>query len=78
MLKISITRDEKIYVADMEVNINDFNEIFKSLWKDEMPVVINADEAVNYGLVMKVVSLAQVMGVKQLGFLTLDKEPRKR
>jgi len=78
MLKISITRDEKIYVADMEVNINDFNEIFKSLWKDEMPVVINADEAVNYGLVMKVVSLAQVMGVKQLGFLTLDKEPRKK
>jgi len=78
MLKISITKDEKIYVADMEVNINDFNDIFKSLWQDEMPVVINADEAVNYGLVMKVVSLAQIMGVKQLGFLTLDKEPRNK
>jgi biopolymer transport protein ExbD/biopolymer transport protein TolR len=77
MLKVTITKDEKIFVADMEVHLNDFNEIFKSLWQDEMPVVINADESVNYGIVMKVVSLAQVAGVKQLGFLTLDKEKKK-
>jgi len=77
MLKVTITRDEKIYVADMEVHLNDFNEIFKSLWQDEMPVVINADESVHYGIVMKVVSLAQVAGVKQLGFLTLDKDKKK-
>jgi biopolymer transport protein ExbD/biopolymer transport protein TolR len=77
MLKVTITRDEKIFVADMEVHLNDFNEIFKSLWQDEMPVVINADESVNYGIVMKVVSLAQIAGVKQLGFLTLDKETKK-
>jgi Biopolymer transport protein len=77
MLKVTITRDEKIYVADMEVHLNDFNEIFKSLWQDEMPVVINADESVHYGIVMKVVSLAQVAGVKQLGFLTLDRDKKK-
>ncbi|MDR2581828.1 MAG: biopolymer transporter ExbD [Fibromonadaceae bacterium] len=77
MLKVSITKEEKIFIADMEVNINDFNEIFKSLWQDEMPVVINADEAVNYGIVMKIVSLVQIAGVKQLGFLTLDREPKK-
>jgi len=78
MLKVTITKDEKIYVADMEVHLNDFNEIFKSLWQDEMPVVINADESVNYGIVMKVVSLAQIAGVKQLGFLTLDRDKEKR
>jgi biopolymer transport protein ExbD/biopolymer transport protein TolR len=78
MLKVTITKDEKIFVADMEVHLNDFNEIFKSLWQNEMPVVINADESVNYGIVMKVVSLAQIAGVKQLGFLTLDKEEKKR
>ncbi|MCL1966857.1 MAG: biopolymer transporter ExbD [Fibromonadales bacterium] len=77
MLKVTITKDEKIFVADMEVHLNDFNEIFKSLWQDEMPVVINADESVHYGIVMKVVSLAQVAGVKQLGFLTLDKDKKK-
>jgi biopolymer transport protein ExbD/biopolymer transport protein TolR len=78
MLKISINKEEKIYVDEMEVRIDDFNEIFKSLWKEEMPVVINADEAVHYGIVMKVVSLVQVAGVKQLGFLTLDKEGKKK
>jgi biopolymer transport protein ExbD/biopolymer transport protein TolR len=78
LLKVSITKDQKIFVEDMEVNINDFNEIFKSLWQNEIPVVINADEAVNYGIVMKVVSLVQVAGVKQLGFLTLDKEPKRK
>jgi biopolymer transport protein ExbD/biopolymer transport protein TolR len=77
MLKVTITKDEKIFVADMEVHLNDFNDIFKSLWQDEMPIVINADESVNYGIVMKVVSLAQVAGVKQLGFLTLSKETKK-
>jgi len=77
MLKVTITRDEKIFVSDMEVHLNDFNEIFKSLWQNDMPVVINADESVNYGIVMKVVSLAQVAGVKQLGFLTLDRDKKK-
>jgi len=78
MLKVSITKDEKIFIEDMEVHINDFNGIFKSLWKDDMPVVINADEAVNYGIVMKVVSLVQLAGVKQLGFLTLEKNPERK
>ncbi|GHV12584.1 protein TolR [Fibrobacterales bacterium] len=72
MLKVSITKDGKIFVADMGVELDNFTEIFKSLWQSEMPVVINADESVNYGLVMKVVSLVQAAGVKQLGFLTLD------
>jgi len=78
LLKVSITKDEKIFIEDMEVQINDFNGIFKSLWKDEVPVVINADESVNYGIVMKVVSLVQIAGVKQLGFLTLEREPERK
>jgi len=78
MLKISIDRKEKISIEDMEVPIGDFDDIFKSLWKDDMPVVINADSSVHYGIVMKVVSLVQVAGVKQLGFLTLDREEKKQ
>jgi len=78
MLKVTIDKDKKIYVDDMQVQIDDFNEIFKSSWKDDVPVVINADESVNYGIVMKVVTLVQIAGVKQLGFLTLDKNPEKK
>jgi len=77
LLKISIDKKEKISIEDMEVPLNDFDEIFKSLWKDNVPVVINADSSVHYGIVMKVVSLVQVAGVKQLGFLTLNKEEKK-
>lgn len=72
MLKVSITKQEEIYIADMQVDFDGFNTVFKSLWNGEMAVVINADESVNYGLVMKVVTKVQKLGVTKLGFLTLN------
>ena len=72
LLKVSITKNEKIYIADMQVDFDGFNTVFKSLWNGEMAVVINADESVNYGLVMKVVTKVQKLGVTKLGFLTLN------
>ena len=72
LLKVSITKNEEIYIADMQVDFSSFNNVFKSLWNGEMAVVINADEAVNYGLVMKVVTKVQKLGVTKLGFLTLN------
>ena len=69
---MSITKNEEIYIADMQVDFDGFNTVFKSLWNGEMAVVINADEAVNYGLVMKVVTKVQKLGVTKLGFLTLN------
>jgi len=78
MLKVTIDKEEKIFIADMQVQLDDFNEIFKSTWRDDVPVVINADETVKYGIVMKVVTLVQIAGVKQLGFLTLDRDPEKK
>ena len=72
LLKISITKNEEIYIADMMVDFSSFNSVFKSLWNGEMAVVINADESVNYGLVMKVVTHVQKLGVTKLGFLTMN------
>ena len=72
LLKVSITKNEEIYIADMQVDFDGFNNVFKSLWNGEMAVVINADEAVNYGLVMKVVTKVQKLGVTKLGFLTMN------
>lgn len=72
MLKVSITKEEAIYIADMQVDFSSFNNVFKSLWHDEMAVVINSDEDVHYGLVMKVVTQVQKLGVTKLGFLTLN------
>ena len=59
LLKVSITKNEELYIADMMVDFASFNNVFKSLWNGEMAVVINADESVNYGLVMKVVTQVQ-------------------
>ena len=70
--KISITKNEEIYIADMMVDFSSFNSVFKSLWNGEMAVVINSDEDVHYGLVMKVVTQVQKLGVTKLGFLTLN------
>lgn len=72
MLKVSITKAGKIFVADMEVQLKDFDGVFKSLWANDAPVVINADEEVEYGIVMKVVTEVQNAGVTKLGFLTLS------
>ena len=72
LLKVSITKNEELYIADMMVDFKSFNNVFKSLWNGEMAVVINADESVNYGLVMKVVTKVQKLGVTKLGFLTLN------
>ena len=52
LLKISINKNREIYVADMKVELKDFNNIFKSIWDKQSPVVINADETVDYGTVM--------------------------
>ena len=72
LLKVSITKNEEIYIADMQVDFGSFNNVFKSLWNGEMAVVINSDENVHYGLVMKVVTQVQKLGVTKLGFLTMN------
>ncbi len=77
VLKVSVTKDAEVYIADMQVDFSGFNSVFKSLWDGEQAVVINADESVPYGFVMKVVTAVQKAGVKKLGFLTLSPEEIK-
>ena len=72
LLKVSIPKNEEIYIADMQVDFGSFNNVFKSLWNGDMAVVINSDEDVHYGLVMKVVTQVQKLGVTKLGFLTMN------
>ena len=71
LLNVSITKNLEIFIADMQVDMESFESIFKSLWNGEMAVVINSDEAVSYGFVMKVVTQVQKLGVTKLGFLTM-------
>ena len=72
LLKVSITKDDEIYIAEMRVDFDSLNSVFQSLWNGEMAVVINSDESVRYGLVMQVVTQVQKLGVTKLGFLTMN------
>ena len=73
LLKVSITKNEEVYIADMMVDFeNSFNSVFKSLWDGQMAGVINSDEDVHYGLVLKVITQVQKLGVTKLGFLTMN------
>lgn len=71
MLKVTIDKNNKVFVAELPVDLREFSKMFNSIWDKQQAVVINADETVDYGMVMKVVSAVQVSGVTKLGFLTL-------
>lgn len=77
LLKVSITKQREVSVADMKVELRDFKKIFTSIWDKKSPVVINADSAVDYGLVMQIVTKVQNAGVTKLGFLTLKPDEVK-
>ena len=77
LLKVSITKQREVSVADMKVEMRDFKKIFISIWDKKSPVVINADSTVDYGLVMKIVGDVQKAGVTQLGFLTIPPDEEK-
>lgn len=70
LLRVSIDPDQKFYIADQEVSVKDFNPVFTQMWDGETAVIVNSDAVVPYGVVMKVVSRIQSLGVTKVGFLT--------
>ncbi len=70
LLRVSIDKEEKLFIADHGVKISEFNEVFKNNWDGESAVIVNSDAKVPYGKVMKVVSRIQTLGVTKVGFLT--------
>ncbi len=70
LLTISVDKDRRIFVEKQETTLAAFATNFKASWDGQSPVVVNADAAVPYGWVMKIVSRAQALGVVKIGFLT--------
>ena len=70
LLRVSIDKEEKLFIAERGVKISEFNEVFKNNWDGESAVIVNSDAKVPYGKVMKVVSRIQTLGVTKVGFLT--------
>jgi biopolymer transport protein ExbD/biopolymer transport protein TolR len=71
---IQITIDDRndIYIDQEMVSLVDFRKRFREVFagRDDVPVFVNADRKVPYGIVVRVISEIQNAGVLKLGFLT--------
>jgi len=72
-IQISINDRGEIYVDHEMVSLVDFRKRFSEVFagRSDMPVFVNADKKVPYGLFVKVISEVQNAGVVKLGFLTM-------
>jgi len=72
-LQVSINSRNEIYIDQHQVALLDFRREFKEIFtgRDDIPVFVNADKQVPYGMVIRIISELQNAGVVKLGFLTL-------
>jgi biopolymer transport protein ExbD len=71
-LSVSIDAASKIYIDRTEVPLENLESELKKLHASnpEIAVQLNADQAVNYGIVAKAISSVDRAGVKRLSVLT--------
>jgi biopolymer transport protein TolR len=72
-IQVSINSRNEIYIDQQKVSLLDFRREFKSIFinRTDIPVFVNADKKVPYGMVIRIISELQNAGVVKLGFLTL-------
>ena len=72
-IQISINGHNEIFIDQERTNQVDFKRRFKEVFanRTKVPVFVNADKKVPYGLVIRVIADIQSAGVVKLGFLTL-------
>ena len=71
-IQVSINERREIFVDHEMVSLVDFRRTFREVFggRADVPVFVNADQKVPYGLVIRVISDIQNEGVVKLGFLT--------
>ena len=72
-IQVSINNHNEIFIDQERTNLVDFKRRFKEVFanRTKVPVFVNADKKVPYGLVVRVIADIQKAGVVKLGFLTL-------
>mgnify|MGYP006279140289 CR=1 FL=1 len=75
-IQVSINGRNEIFVDQEKVGLVDFRRRFRQVFagRVDVPVFLNADKRVPYGIVVRVVSEIQNAGVVKLGFLTVPLE----
>jgi len=77
-IQVSINERNEIYIDQERISLLAFKRMFREVFagRTDIPVFINADKRVPYGLVIRVISDIQNAGVVKLGFLTLPLEDK--
>jgi biopolymer transport protein TolR len=72
-IQVTIDGHHEIFIDQDKVSLIDFRREFKNVFagRKDVPVFVNADKKVPYGLVIRVISDIQKSGVVKLGFMTL-------
>jgi biopolymer transport protein TolR len=79
-IQVSIDSHHEIFIDQERVPLSDFGRRFRQVFASRVtvPVFVNADRRVPYGLVMRVITDIQNAGVVKLGFLTQPQERKSR
>jgi biopolymer transport protein TolR len=72
-IQISVNGRSEIYIDEERVSLLDFKRRFREVFgsRTSVPVFVNSDKKVPYGLVIQLIADVQAAGVVKLGFLTL-------
>ncbi|MCX8014936.1 MAG: biopolymer transporter ExbD [candidate division WOR-3 bacterium] len=78
-IMISIDKQNKIYIEDNPVNINEFDNKLSEILahKSTMQAYLSADESVNYGLIMQVISKIKEAGIEHIGLVATPQLRKK-
>ena len=71
-IQVSINKRNEIFIDYERVPLLEFKGRFRQVFagRTDVPVFVNADKKVPYGLVIRIISDIQNAGVVKLGFLT--------
>lgn len=79
-IQVSINSHHELFIDQEKVSLFDFGRRFREVFasRTEVPVFVNSDRKVPYGLVIRVISDIQNAGVVKLGFLTQPQDRKSR
>ncbi|MBN1601520.1 MAG: biopolymer transporter ExbD [Chitinispirillaceae bacterium] len=79
-IQVTINSRNEIYIDQYKVSLLDFKKEFREIFtqRQDVPVFVNADKKVPYGMVIRIISELQNAGVVKLGFLTLPFDRSER
>ena len=79
-IQVSINSHHELFIDQERVPLSSFGRRFSEVFasRTQVPVFVNSDRKVPYGLVIRVISDIQNAGVVKLGFLTQPQDRKSR